>query len=152
VSQRESVHGCAPSINTEKQKAAKEAYDAAYEASAAAAYLLARYPKAQDALFNLLQNGALVLAFRLDEHIGVLRPLLLRVLDRPALSLCDKNSSLLHLLITILFCRSAQTVRPHHRKPPLSQTTERDGDDHRRPESHSFRYPGRLHSFQFSSV
>jgi len=41
-----------------------------------AIYLLARFPKAQDALFSLLQNGALVVAFRLDEHIGVLRRLL----------------------------------------------------------------------------
>ena len=33
-----------------------------------AAYLLARFPKAQDALFGLLQNGALVVAFRLEEQ------------------------------------------------------------------------------------
>ena len=52
-----------------------------------ATYLLARFPKAQDALFRLLQNGALVVGFRLEEHIaaqltlngqvvlfGVLRP------------------------------------------------------------------------------
>ena len=35
-----------------------------------AIYLLARFPKAQDALFDLLQNCALVVAFRLEEHLG----------------------------------------------------------------------------------
>ena len=35
-----------------------------------AMYLLARYPKAQDAVLQLVQNGALSVAFRIDEHIG----------------------------------------------------------------------------------
>src|SRR5277367_2014761 len=33
-----------------------------------ATYLLARFPMAQDALFGLLQNCAVVVAFRLEEH------------------------------------------------------------------------------------
>jgi predicted nucleic acid-binding protein len=33
-------------------------------------YLLARFPRAQDALFDLLRNGALAVAFRLEEHVG----------------------------------------------------------------------------------
>jgi predicted nucleic acid-binding protein len=39
-------------------------------------------------LFSLLQNGALVVAFRLDEHIGVLRRLLQKYRDTP-MSLAD---------------------------------------------------------------
>jgi predicted nucleic acid-binding protein len=48
-----------------------------------ASYLLARYPRAQDALFELLQNGALSVAFRIEEHVGSLRKLLQRYQDRP---------------------------------------------------------------------
>ena len=51
-------------------------------------YLLARFPKAQDALFGLLQNGALAVAFRLKEHIGVLHRLLRKYRDTP-MSLAD---------------------------------------------------------------
>jgi predicted nucleic acid-binding protein len=51
-------------------------------------YLLARFPKAQDALFDLLQNGALVIAFRLEEHIGAVHSLLRKYRDTP-MSLAD---------------------------------------------------------------
>jgi len=44
-----------------------------------ALYLLARYPRAQDALFELLQNGALSIVFRIEEHVGALRRLLQKV-------------------------------------------------------------------------
>jgi predicted nucleic acid-binding protein len=53
-----------------------------------ATYLLARFPRAHDALFSLLQNGALVIAFRLDEHIGALHRLLRKYRDTP-MSLAD---------------------------------------------------------------
>jgi predicted nucleic acid-binding protein len=52
------------------------------------AYLLARYPRARDALFNLLQNGALRVAFRIEEHVGELRGLLQKYRDTP-MSLAD---------------------------------------------------------------
>jgi uncharacterized protein len=39
-------------------------------------FLLARYPAAQDAVFQLLDNGALSIAFRVDEHVNALRNLL----------------------------------------------------------------------------
>ena len=55
---------------------------------AEAMYLLARYPKAQDALFELLQNGALSVAFQIDEHIRALRKLLQKYRDTP-MSLAD---------------------------------------------------------------
>jgi predicted nucleic acid-binding protein len=51
-------------------------------------YLLARYPKAQDAVLELVQNGAMRVAFRIDEHIGKLRELLRKYRDTP-MSLSD---------------------------------------------------------------
>jgi predicted nucleic acid-binding protein len=51
-------------------------------------YLLARYSKAQDALFELLQNGALMVAFRIEEHIGALHKLMQKYRDTP-MSLAD---------------------------------------------------------------
>jgi predicted nucleic acid-binding protein len=53
-----------------------------------AMYLLARYSRAQDAVFELLQSGALVLAFQIDEHVGGLRKLLQKYRDSP-MSLAD---------------------------------------------------------------
>ncbi len=53
-----------------------------------AMYLLARYPQAQDALFELLQNGALSVAFRIEEHVGALRKLSQKYRDTP-MSLAD---------------------------------------------------------------
>lgn len=50
---------------------------------AEAMHLLARYPKAQDALLELVANGALQVAFRLDEHVGALRRLLHKYRDTP---------------------------------------------------------------------
>ena len=55
---------------------------------AEAMYLLARYPRAQDAVLELVQNGALSVAFRIDEHVGALRKLLQKYGDRP-MSLAD---------------------------------------------------------------
>lgn len=49
-------------------------------------YLLARYPKAQDAVLELIQNVSV--AFRLDEHLGSLRKLLQKYRDTP-MSLAD---------------------------------------------------------------
>lgn len=55
---------------------------------AEAMYLLGRYPKAQDAVMELVQNGALSIAFRVDEHVGALRKLLRKYQDAP-MSLAD---------------------------------------------------------------
>src|ERR1700730_5850269 len=51
-------------------------------------YLLARYPRAQDALLDLLQNAALSGTFLLAEHVGALRKLLQKYRDTP-MSLAD---------------------------------------------------------------
>jgi predicted nucleic acid-binding protein len=54
-----------------------------------AMYLLAqRYPQAQEMLFELLENGALRLAFKIEENIGALRKLIHKFRDVP-MSLAD---------------------------------------------------------------
>jgi predicted nucleic acid-binding protein len=55
---------------------------------AEAMYLLARYPKAQDAILELVHNGALTVAFRVGEHVDGLRKLLRKYGDTP-MSLAD---------------------------------------------------------------
>jgi uncharacterized protein len=55
---------------------------------AEASYLLARFPRAQDALLALVQNGALDVAFRIEEHVGDLRKLMHKYRDVP-MSLAD---------------------------------------------------------------
>jgi len=55
---------------------------------AEAMYLLARYRRAHDVLFELVQNGALRVAFRIDEHVDALRNLLRKYRDTP-MSLAD---------------------------------------------------------------
>ena len=51
-------------------------------------YLLGPLAKAQDALFELLENGALRIALRVDEHVVALRALHRKYRDRP-MSLAD---------------------------------------------------------------
>jgi uncharacterized protein len=51
-------------------------------------YLLARYSKAPDAVLELIGNGALSVAFRINEHVDTLRKLLQRYRDTP-MSLAD---------------------------------------------------------------
>jgi uncharacterized protein len=53
-----------------------------------AIYLLARYAKAQYALFELLQNGALKIALRIEDHVDALRRQMQKYRDTP-ISLAD---------------------------------------------------------------
>ena len=55
---------------------------------AEAMHLLARFPPAQDLLFGLIENGALSIAFRVQEHVAALRALHRKYRDRP-MSLAD---------------------------------------------------------------
>jgi len=55
---------------------------------AEAMYLLRDLPKAADALFALLENGALRIAFQVEEHVQPLRLLHRKYRDRP-MSLAD---------------------------------------------------------------
>lgn len=51
-------------------------------------HLLKSFPQAQEAMFALLENGALRIAFRVDEHASALRVLCRKYRDRP-MSLAD---------------------------------------------------------------
>jgi len=51
-------------------------------------HLLAHLPAAQQAVFEFLENGALRLAFQIEEHVPALRRLHQKYLDRP-MSLAD---------------------------------------------------------------
>lgn len=51
-------------------------------------HLLGRLPRAENALFGLLENGALSIAFHVEEHVSELRRLHQKYRDRP-MSLAD---------------------------------------------------------------
>jgi predicted nucleic acid-binding protein len=51
-------------------------------------YLLARHRGAQDALFGLIESGALQVAFHMEDHVHELRELHRKYADRP-MSLAD---------------------------------------------------------------
>lgn len=53
-----------------------------------AMYMLRRLPRAQDALFGLLDNGALTIAFHIEEHVAALQSLHRKYRDTP-ISLAD---------------------------------------------------------------
>jgi predicted nucleic acid-binding protein len=53
-----------------------------------ASYLLAGHSRAQDAVLELLQNGALKIAFQIEEHVGELGKLLRKYRNSP-MSLAD---------------------------------------------------------------
>ncbi len=51
-------------------------------------YLLSGSPRAHDAVFRLIEKGALRLSFRIDEHVDALRRLMDKYRDTP-MSLAD---------------------------------------------------------------
>jgi predicted nucleic acid-binding protein len=87
-----------------------------------ATYLLARFPRAQDALFALLQNGAVVVAFRLEEHIAALHRLLRKYRDTP-MSLADAcvvRMAEIHENHSVLTLDSDFTVYRKHGRVPIT--------------------------------
>jgi uncharacterized protein len=87
-----------------------------------AVYLLARYSRAQDALFELLQNGALSIAFRIDEHVGALRALLKKYRDTP-MSLADAcvvRMAEIHERHAVLTLDSDFSIYRKHGRVPLA--------------------------------
>jgi predicted nucleic acid-binding protein len=87
-----------------------------------AIYLLARYSRAQDALFDLLQNGALNVAFRIEEHVGALRRLLQKYRDTP-MSLADAcvvRMAEIHERHAVLTLDSDFSVYRKHGRVPLT--------------------------------
>lgn len=87
-----------------------------------ATYLLARFPRAQDALVGLLQNGALAVAFRLEEHIAALHRLLRKYRDTP-MSLADAcvvRMAEVHENHSVLTLDSDFTVYRKHGRTPIT--------------------------------
>jgi len=85
-------------------------------------YLIARHANGQDALFELLQNGALSVAFRLEEHIGVIRQLLQKYRDTP-MSLADAcivRMAEIHDRHVVLTLDSDFSVYRKHGRAPLT--------------------------------
>jgi uncharacterized protein len=89
---------------------------------AEAMYLLARHPKAQDAVLELIENGALNVAFRVDEHVDALRKLLRKYEGTP-MSLADAcivRMSEIHNRHAILTLDSDFLVYRRHGRATLS--------------------------------
>lgn len=87
-----------------------------------AMHLLARFPRAQDALFGLIENGALSIAFRIEDHLSALRKLHLKYRDRP-MSLADAcivRMAEIHEQHAILTLDSDFTVYRKHGRAPLA--------------------------------
>lgn len=85
-------------------------------------YLLARYSRAQDALFDLLQNGALNVAFRIEDHVRELRRLLQKYRDTP-MSLADAcvvRMAEIHDRHAVLTLDSDFSIYRKHGRVPLS--------------------------------
>ena len=89
---------------------------------AEAMHLLASVPRAQDALFGLLENGALSIGLRMQEHISALRKLHKKYHDTP-MSLADAcvvRMSELHDRHAVLTLDSHFTVYRKHGRVPLT--------------------------------
>ena len=87
-----------------------------------ATYLLARSQRAQDALFDLLQNGAIMVAFRLEEHIGPLHRMMRKYRDAP-MSLADAcivRMAEIHEEHSVLTLDSDFTVYRKHGRVPIA--------------------------------
>jgi predicted nucleic acid-binding protein len=87
-----------------------------------ATYLLARSQRAQDALFDLLQNGAIALAFRVEEHIGALHRMMRKYRETP-MSLADAcivRMAEIHEEHSVLTLDSDFTVYRKHGRVPIA--------------------------------
>ena len=89
---------------------------------AEAIHLLARLPVAQDALLGLIENGALRVAFDVEDHVPELRRLLRKYRDQP-MSLADAcvvRMAELHDRHAILTLDSDFLVYRKHTRTPLA--------------------------------
>jgi uncharacterized protein len=85
-------------------------------------FLLARLSQAQDALFELLENGALRVGLRVDEHVAELRSLLRKYRDQP-MSLADAcivRMAELHDRHAVFTLDSDFSVYRKHGRTPLT--------------------------------
>jgi predicted nucleic acid-binding protein len=88
---------------------------------AEAMYLLARFSGAQDALFRLLDNGALRIAFRIEDNVEALRKLHRKYRDRP-MSLADAcivRMAEIHERHAVLTLDSDFSIYRKHGRVPL---------------------------------
>jgi len=88
---------------------------------AEAMYLLRHFSRAHDALFGLLENGAIEVAFRIEEHVPALRKLHQKYRDRP-MSLADAcivRMAEIHERHDVLTLDSDFTVYRKHGRYPL---------------------------------
>jgi predicted nucleic acid-binding protein len=86
-----------------------------------AAYLFSRHPREQDGLFELLHNGALRIAFQIEEHVDALRQLMRKYRDTP-MSLADAcvvRMAEIHERHAVLTLDSDFTVYRMHGGMPL---------------------------------
>jgi uncharacterized protein len=85
-------------------------------------YLLGRYPGAQDTLLELLQNGALNIAFRIEEHVSALCNLLKKYRDTP-MSLADAcivRMAEIHARHAVLTLDSDFSIYRKHGRLPIT--------------------------------
>jgi predicted nucleic acid-binding protein len=85
-------------------------------------HLLAEFSRGQDALFGLLENGALRIAFRIEDHIPALRKLHQKYRDRP-MSLADAcivRMTEIYQQYTVLTLDSDFTIYRKHGNEPLA--------------------------------
>jgi uncharacterized protein len=88
---------------------------------AEAMHLLGRYSSAQDALFELLRNGALSVGFRTEEHVDAVRRLLRKYRDTP-MSLADAcivRMAEIHDRHVVLTLDSDFSIYRKHNRVPL---------------------------------
>ena len=85
-------------------------------------HLLAGFSRGQDALFELLENGALRIAFRIEDHIPALRKLHQKYRDRP-MSLADAcivRMTEIYQQYSVLTLDSDFTIYRKHGHEPLT--------------------------------
>jgi uncharacterized protein len=89
---------------------------------AEAMHLLSRFSRGQDALFGLLENGALRIAFHVEEHVAALRKLHQKYRDKP-MSLADAcivRMTEIYEQYAVLTLDSDFTVYRKHGREPLT--------------------------------
>jgi predicted nucleic acid-binding protein len=92
-------------------------------------HLLGRFPRAQDALFGLLENGALMIAFHIDEHISSLRKLHQKYRDRPMsfADACIVRMAEIYERHVVLTLDADFSVYRKHGRVPLALIHPEDG-------------------------
>lgn len=85
-------------------------------------HLLARFPKAQDTVLELIENGALRVAFSVDENVSELRKLMRKYRGTPMspADACIVRMAEIHARHAVLTLDSDFLVYRKHDRAPLS--------------------------------